>query len=517
MKPKMSSGPDKISSRLLKDIFPIIAVPLRHVFNLSLQTGYIPVEFKIAKVVPIFKSGDVHSFTNYRPISLLSSLSKVLEKVVARQVVRYLNANKILYGHQYGFRSGHSTTFPVIHFLNNIYMASNSSEPEYSIGIFLDLKKAFDTVDHKILLCKMKHYGFRGTAYNWFHSYLTGRKQYVCINGVDSEKRNLTCGIPQGSVLGPLLFILYINDLHRATSFLTYLFADDTSFQMSSPSLNNLILMSNAELEKVAKWFASNKLTVSIPKSKYMIFTPRNNMNITTEGLQIEIGNQPIERIGFDMPDKYFKFLGHFLDDKLSWEFHIRNIQGKISAGNFALARVKNTLPTSIKIMLYNSLIKSHLEYGILAWGGVSQGKLNRLLNIQKKAIRNVSGKSKLAHCDPLFHAHKVLKVQDIYRYSCAIFMYKYKGNMLPESFNNMFTPFNDPNRTLGYKIPRSMTTSLRQFPLPSFPRIWNAEPLDIKSADSLKVFRSGLLSLILEEYPAEVRCNRAACRECRA
>ena len=515
LKPKLSCGPDKISSRLLKDILPIIIIPLCHVFNLSLQTGFIPVEFKIAKVVPIYKSGDAHSFTNYRPISLLSSLSKLLEKVVARQIMRYLNVNDILYCHQYGFRKGHSTTFPVIHFLNNIYMACNNPEHEYSIGIFLDLKKAFDTVDHKILLCKLKHYGFRGLAYNWFQNYLMGRKQYVCINGDDSEMRNLNCGIPQGSVLGPLLFILYINDLHNSTALLTYLFADDTSFQMSSTSLNNLITVTNDELKKVAKWFEANKLTVSISKTKYMIFLPRNNMNIPVE-LQVKIGCQTIERIGSDMPDKCFKFLGHILDDKLSWESHIRNIQSKISAGNFALARVKKTLPTSIKNLLYNSLIKSHLEYGILAWGGISQSKLNKLLNIQKKAIRNVSGKFKLSHCDPLFHSLQVLKIHDLYRYNCAVFMYKYKENMLPESFNNMFTPLNDPNRTLGYRIPRSRTTFLGQFPLPSLPRIWNAQPLDIKSSRSVNVFRSRLLSSIVDEYPTEVRCNRAACRECR-
>ena len=516
LKPKRSCGPDKISSALLKDIFPYIVVPLCHVFNLSLQTGFIPIEFKIAKVIPIYKSGDAHSFTNYRPISLLSSLSKLLEKVVARQVMRYLNANNILYCHQYGFRKGHSTTFPVIHFLNNIYRASNSPEPEYTIGIFLDLKKAFDTVNHKILLCKLKHYGFRGLAYNWFKNYLTGRTQYVCINGVDSDMQDLCCGIPQGSVLGPLLFILYINDLHKATTLFTYLFADDTSFQMSAPSLNNLIALTNEELRKIASWFSANKLTVSISKTKYMIFMPRNNMNLPADGINIVIGEEPIERIGSDMPNKYFKFLGHFLDDKLNWEFHIRNIQSKVSAGNFALARVKNILPINIKYMLYNSLIKSHLEYGIVTWGGASQGKLNKLLNIQKKAIRHVSGRSRLSHCDPLFHALQVLKVKDLYRYNCALFMYKYKNNLLPESFNNMFTPFNDPNRTLGYKIPRSSTSSLKQFPLPSLPRIWNAEPLDIKSAKSSNVFKIKLQSYIIEEYPTEVRCNRAACRECR-
>ena len=181
-------------------------------------------------------------------------------------------------------------------------------------------------MNHEILLCKLKHYGFRGLAYSWFKNYLTGRMQYVCINGVDSDMQGLSCGIPQGSVLGPLLFLLYINDLYKATILLTYLFADDTSFQMSASSLNNLILLTKGELRKIASWFSANKLTVSISKTKYMIFMPRNNMNLPAEGVNIFIGEQPIERIGSDMPDKYFKFLGHYLDDKLNWEFHIRNI-----------------------------------------------------------------------------------------------------------------------------------------------------------------------------------------------
>ena len=246
-----------------------------------------------------------------------------------------------------------------------------------------------------------------------------------------------------------------------------------------------------------------------------MIFIPNNNVALPGDGLHIYIGDPQIERIGSDMPNKQFKFLGHVLDDKLSWEFHIRNIQSKISAGNFALAKLKHILPVNIKYMLYNSLIRSHLEYGILTWGGISQGKLQKLVNIQKKALRNIAGKSRLSHCDPLFHSVKILKLKDLYRYNSSIFMYKFKGNLLPESFNNMFTPFNAPNRTLGFKIPRSRTNFLKQLPLPSLPRVWNEVALDIKSSSSLHVFKSRLLHSIIDEYPTQVRCNRAACRDC--
>lgn len=166
--------------------------------------------------------------------------------------------------------------------------------------------------------------------------------------------------------------------------------------------------------------------------------------------------------------------------------------------------------------MLYNSLIRSHLEFGILAWGGVNQAKLNKLLNIQKKAVRNISGRSMLSHSDPLFRSLQILKINDLYKFNSSIFMFKYLSNQLPESFNNMLVPFNAPNRTLSYKIPRSRTNHLKQFPLPSLPRTWNLQPLDIKQSTSLNIFKTKLLFSMIDAYPAQVRCNRANCRDCR-
>ena len=268
LKNKSSYGPDNISSKLLKKILPIVVNPLCHLFNLSFQTGYIPIQLKTAKVVPIFKSGDKHKFTNYRPISLLSSISKLLEKLVAKQMAGYLNKHKLLYKHQYGFRKGHSTIHPVLQFLDKIMDSLNKTIPEYSLGIFCDLKKAFDTVDFEILLSKLDHYGFSGVSNNWFRNYLTGRKQFVTINGQESEVKQLHCGVPQGSVLGPLLFLIFINDLPNCTDLFTLLFADDTTFQISGDDLPSLFQTANTELNKAAAWFQSNKLTLNGSKTK---------------------------------------------------------------------------------------------------------------------------------------------------------------------------------------------------------------------------------------------------------
>ena len=299
MKNKTSCGPDGISSKLLKLIMPQILTPLCHLFNLSFQTGYIPIQLKTAKVIPIFKSGDKNSYNNYRPISLLNSFSKLLEKIVARQMLGFLNKNKTIYNHQYGFRKNHSTIHPVLQFVDKILEALNKPVPEYSLGIFLDLKKAFDTVNFDILLSKLDHYGFRGVSNLWFKNYLTSRKQYVCINGESSSVNQLFCGVPQGSVLGPLLFLIFINDLPNCTSFFTLLFADDTTFQIKNQNLAALFNTANIELDKASAWFSANKLTLNVSKTKFILFRNKK-MHVNFENINLKVGEEQIERIGSD-------------------------------------------------------------------------------------------------------------------------------------------------------------------------------------------------------------------------
>ena len=499
LKPKRSTGPDNISTKLLKEIMPIIVLPLCHIFNLSMQTGFIPTRFKIAKVVPIYKSGDKHLFTNYRPISLLSSFSKILEKIVAKQMYAFLYSENILFNHQYGFRKGHNTSHVLIQFLDKIHKALNKNIPEYTLGLFLDLKKAFDTVDHSILLKKLDHYGFRGVSNSWFENYLTGRFQYVCIEGINSEKREIKFGVPQGSVLGPLLFLVFINDLANASNFSTLLFADDTTLQLSSNDVVHLFSEANEQIKGIASWFQCNRLTLNTSKTRYAIFRTKNM--ILPPNLDLKIGNEEISRVGGDRPEQSFKFVGHIIDEHLSWTHHIRHVQNKISTGNYFLAKAKNFLPRKILLNIYNCLIKPHLEYGILSWGGVGTTKLKGLLTTQKKAIRNVAGEPSNSHTNPLFTALQSLKFKDLFKFNGALFMYKYRNGLLPKSFQEMFTPCNAPNRTNSYKVIKSRLSFLDQFPNAYLPKTWNELSGPLKELETLSAFKKSLKETLLSLY----------------
>jgi hypothetical protein len=249
LQPKNSMDIDGISTKLLKYLAIELSWPLAHIFNLSLTTGIFPDRLKSSRTVPIFKAGRNDLCDNYRPIALLSTLSKILEKMVSVKLVNHLDRNKILYEHQYGFQRQKSTEHSIVHALNFINRAMN--ENKYSVGVFFDLKKAFDVCSHDILIMKLSRMGISGTALNWFKSYLANRSQRVDINGNLSNSRNIKISILQGSILGPILFLCYINDLHTVTSLLTLMYADDTFTLDAGEDLNNLIQHVNNEINKL--------------------------------------------------------------------------------------------------------------------------------------------------------------------------------------------------------------------------------------------------------------------------
>ena len=247
-------GGDGINSKILKEICESIAFPLAHIFNLSFNTGEVPELLKIAKVVPIYKKGERNQPGNYRPISLLSIFDKIMEKLMCKRLSDFLENNNILYEYQFGFRKNYSTSHAVMEVMDNIYQ--NWDNHELTIGIFLDLQKAFDTVNHDILLKKLEIYGIRGIVLKWFTSYLNNRKQYTVLQNFESELECVTYGVPQGSVLGPLLFLIYVNDIQYAiTNAKIKLFADDTNLFFYSKDTVKLFTLANVGMLQLSEWF----------------------------------------------------------------------------------------------------------------------------------------------------------------------------------------------------------------------------------------------------------------------
>lgn len=427
LKSKSSSGVDRISNKLIKFIKFEIYKPLTIIINQILYTGIFPSKLKIAKIIPIFKTGDNYVFNNYRPISLLPSLSKIVERIMHNQLFKHFNDNKLFYDSQYGFRQQHSTELAAIELIDKIVTKMNNNE--LPLNIYLDLSKAFDTLDHDILLNKMKFYGIKGSALQLFKSYLFNREQYVEFGEVRSDYKITGTGVPQGSILGPLFFIIYVNDIVSATTlFDAVIYADDTALfatlsafgKFNENCVNNI----NKELDEINDWFKVNRLSLNVKKTKAMLFhQPRKKVN----NINIQIDNTNIEFV------ENFNYLGIVLDKNLSWKYHLNLVFKKISKTLGIMTKLKNFMPTAILKTIYNTLIFPHMNYGILAWGS----QCNKLKKMQKRAVRLIVNARYNAHTDPIFKYQSLLKVEDLFALQELKFIYKLKNNNLPNYFLN--------------------------------------------------------------------------------
>jgi hypothetical protein len=490
--PKQSRDVSGTSTKLVKFIGNAIAEPLSHIFNLSLESGKFPSKLKQCRVIPIFKSGNVSECDNYRPISLLSSISKVLEKIVAEKLTDHLLSNNLLYQHQYGFLPKRSTEQNLIQIINFISEAINSNM--YCVGVFLDLRKAFDVCSHSILLKKLKKMGIVGTAHDWFSSYLQGRSQCVDISGNFSEFLDLDISVIQGSTLGPLLFLCYINDFWRCTSMFSVLFADDTTGLAKGLILDDVIKYVNCELQKMANWFRANKMSLNASKTKYIIFRTQNKpvdpqiCNVVYNSTELGLPDDPalifpIDRISFTSAESSFKLLGVLFDEHLSFKPHIDMLCSKLSKSLYCLSRVKNFVnPESLR-KLYFSMVHSNLSYGISIYGCANTTNLEKLRKMQKKAIRLICNANFRAHTTPLFKEQKILPLDKLIEYSRIKFMHNFHFNQLPISFAETWrsNAERNPDRILrnadDLYIPAHRVEFVKRLPLHSFPLAWNSAP----------------------------------------
>jgi len=422
LKSKSSSGMDRMSNRLMKHIKVELSIPISNLINQSFSTGKFPDQLKIAKITPIFKSKNEKIFANYRPISILPGISKIFEKIIYNQINDHFNKYNLFYTGQYGFRKGHNTEHVAIELLDRIIIEMEKNRTP--LNIYLDMTKAFDTLDHNILLHKLKYYGIRNKALALFNSYMTNRYQYIVLNNSKSDLLPIKTGVPQGSILGPLLFIIYINDIVQASNiFRPIIYADDTTLFTticSSNTQENISKILNNELSKISTWLKLNKLSLNCSKTKAMLFH-KPQKKIISPSLQID-GNE-IEFV------KQFNFLGITIDCNINWKYHSLNVTKKLSRSLGIMNCLKHILPLEAMIHIYNSLFLSHLNYGLFLWGWQCKN-VGRLV---KKAVRIITKSKYNAHTNIIFKNLKLLNFENMCRLHDYKICFQLMNKLLPE------------------------------------------------------------------------------------
>jgi len=490
-----SVGWDGIHAKVVKQTYQLFLTPLLHVMNLSITQGFFPNALKIARVTPIFKSGDSMIFSNYRPVSVLPLFAKILEKLMYNRMIDFINKQKLLYKFQFGFRQQHSTNMALIILVDKIAQAIDNGE--IVVGCFLDFKKAFDTVNHSILLDKLYKYGIRGIAHDWISDYLRDREQFVHFKGINSDRKYISCGVPQGSIMGPLLFLIYINDIANVSKILLpILFADDTNVFLSGKSVDETIQKMNDELINIVEWLRSNRLSLNIEKTNFMVFhTIRRNVDMSDIGLFID--RKRIEKVD------NVKFIGVILDSNLTWSKHIQMVKTKIARGIGIINKARKSIGLSTLVMLYNTLIYPHFLYCIEVWGSAADVYLSSLFKLQKRCVRLMKSVHYRTHSLPIFKELDILPLDKIHQHCVITFMFKFVKDMLPVVFKEIFhrsDSFYETRQSNKFKVQKCRTTLFQNTMRFKAVREWNSIANIIENNCSFHTYRKKLKKHLMYE-----------------
>ena len=378
-------GPDEIPVNLLKIALPHIIEPLTYVYNLCIDKQCFPSQLKEAKVIPLPKTQDTSHPKNIRPISLLPILSKPLERHIHKHMYQHLDKNNLLHKYQSGFRPNHSCQTALVKLVDDWLHAINKTE--FIGAVYLDFKKAFDLVNHKTLLSKLKHYFPESLVIKLIESYLTNRSQYVLLNGKMSAKKEITSGVPQGSVLGPLFFLTYINDLplqlNQQTN--TTLFADDSSLYTSNKKISSINNTLQDSLNKTNDWCNKNSMVIHPDKTKSMIIAPRQKQQLHKPTLNLTLGTSNIEQVN------EHKLLGVTIDTHLTWNRHIEILMKKLSRNIFLLYKLRQYAQQKHLLLFFNAHIMSHINYASTIWDGCSQDTFKKLNALHRRAVKQIN------------------------------------------------------------------------------------------------------------------------------
>ena len=507
-----ATGVHDIPNRVLKDCVDVIAPFLTGIFNCSLLSKIFPDDLKTGKVAPVFKCGDRDNLNNYRPITVLPTIARVFEKLIYQQLYQFLDKHKILGKQQYGFRSLHSTALALSEATNHWLM--NIDNGNMNSVVFLDIRKAFDTIDHQILIKKLSQYGIQDDELNFFESYLENRTQCCSVNGKLSDRQKIEYGVPQGSILGPLLFIIYMNDLPLfVTNAQISMYADDTSLYNNIKSVSEIKDNLIPAFLKICDWLRSNKLSLNTLKTEFMVIGSQNKLNnmdsdpMTTPYL-ISIDGFTIKRT------KIVKYLGLVVHDALTWSQHIDYISTKIAQGVGILKRTRSFLPKQSLLTLYQSMIEPYFRYCNIVWGQCNETLLDRLQTLQNRAARviaNISYES--ADHNSLLCDYGWLNVRNLIRLDLGVFMYKTQKGLAPDVFYDLYhsvTELHSYNTRSAYngnlQIPLTNLRAGDKAISVSGARIWNNIPKSVKQAQSLDVFKRELKEYLIKSQQALIQ-----------
>lgn len=496
LKQNKAEGPHHLPIHFFKLSTDIIAPYLTYLYNKCFTTFEIPQFLKITNITPIPKNKNPTQASDFRPISITPVLSKLLEKLIIFQLNKFLTKHNIISQHQFGFRKNHTTALLTADLYEN--MLNSTDQGKYHCTVFMDLSKAFDTVDHNILITKLQHYGIRGGPLNLLKNFITNRLTSTKFLNEQSNHSIAKYGLPQGCILSPVLFQIYTNDLPTITNIPCKMYADDSIFFCSENSLGPLQQTMNMELVKITHWMSANKLSLNIDKTHFMLIEKRKS---PATNFKLQINNTYLHRANT------VRYLGIHFDDKLTWKNHIAVVEAKISQSIGMLYKIRKYLNSHTLKILYHALIHSHLQYGSINWGRACKSHLVHLQALQNKAIRAITHSTIYTHIIPLFKEQNILQIKHITELEILKYMHKYQNGLLPSAFKNLLHPIADVHThhtrlhdSQNFFLPTVLTNSGQKQIKFLGPKLWETIHPPHKSLN-LKLFTKQVKNKMFEDY----------------